>query len=240
MFLRKYEIYYLPKMKREIIKQIESYNGGLVDYSSLYFFLLEVFKKVGVLYAKATYRTVMAQANEKRMPIGFNELIINIIINEFRLKLLNEASVEVAQTTKEIIEAALIKGQQEGMSLNEVINNLKGSNIVTWRARLILRTELNKATNFAEQVGVDATGIATQKEWVSTRDDRTRDSHLSANGQLVEDGEPFLINGRYTMQRPGDSTNEDGTKVPASEIVNCRCVVARKVKRDSTGKVIKK
>ena len=59
MFLRKYEIYYLPKMKREIIKQIESYNGGLVDYSSLYFFLLEVFKKVGVLYAKATYRTVI-------------------------------------------------------------------------------------------------------------------------------------------------------------------------------------
>ena len=54
---------------------------------------------------------------------------------------------------------------------------------------------------------------------------------MQADGQTVPDGAPFNINGAYTMQRPGDSTNEDGTKVPAKEIVNCRCVVGREVVR---------
>jgi len=229
-FIRKYERMYISKMRKLLKWEILNYNGE-PSIGPIYNFLLELYTKVGPIYAKSSYQGVMKQANKKRMPIGFNEAIIQGIINEFRLKLLNESSAEIDSTTRNSIEKALIEGQLQGKGLVQVLNELAASDMPKSRARTILRTELNKAANFAEQLGVDATGIKTNKIWISTRDGRTRDSHIMADGQTVPDGEPFTIRGRYKMQRPGDSTNEDGTKVPPEEIVKCRCVVGREVVR---------
>lgn len=229
--LRKYEKKYLAKVKSILRDQIRGYNGE-INIAKMYEFLIHIYGDIGKVYAKIAYDSVMKMAQKKRRPIGFNELIVAAIINEYKLKLLNESAAEIDQTTRDIIQEALTAGQLRGLSLPDVLKEVLISGMVESRARMILRTELNKAANYAEQIGVDATGLPTNKIWVATNDDRTRDSHRHADGQKVEDGKPFTISGQYTMQRPGDSRNEDGTKVPAKEIINCRCVIARELKRE--------
>jgi uncharacterized protein with gpF-like domain len=90
------------------------------------------------------------------------------------------------------------------------------------RAALIARTETHGAANFGAQEAAKETGLQLRKEWVSASDERTRDSHRRADGQVVGMDEPFRIGGARLMY-PGDP---DG---PADETINCRCAVAHQV-----------
>jgi uncharacterized protein with gpF-like domain len=54
------------------------------------------------------------------------------------------------------------------------------------------------------------------REWASVGDDRTRDSHLDADGQVVGLNEPFIVGGESLMF-PGDP---DGSE---EETAGCRC-----------------
>lgn len=55
-----------------------------------------------------------------------------------------------------------------------------------------------------------------RQEWLSSRDERVRDSHSERDGQVVEVGQPFDIGAGYLLF-PGDPEG------PAEEVVNCRC-----------------
>jgi len=57
-----------------------------------------------------------------------------------------------------------------------------------------------------------------EKYWISTGDDRTRETHREAGGQVRAFADPFLIGGSE-MLYPHDPAG------PAREVVNCRCVV---------------
>jgi uncharacterized protein with gpF-like domain len=56
--------------------------------------------------------------------------------------------------------------------------------------------------------------------WLSQRDDRVRDSHAAADGQVVEVNEAFVVGG-CLMRWPldGELCGDPG------EIINCRCVM---------------
>jgi len=54
------------------------------------------------------------------------------------------------------------------------------------------------------------------KVWQAITDDRTRASHLTANGQVRKLNDPFSVGGA-SLQWPAD------TGGPLSEIINCRC-----------------
>lgn len=56
------------------------------------------------------------------------------------------------------------------------------------------------------------------KEWVSRGDARVRDSHISADGQIVPMNQPFNVGGE-SLQWPGDRT----LGASLGNIVNCRC-----------------
>lgn len=58
-------------------------------------------------------------------------------------------------------------------------------------------------------------GIKLRKKWLATRDERTRDSHASINGEVVDWDKPFS-NG---LMFPGDPSG------PAAEVYNCRCAL---------------
>lgn len=89
----------------------------------------------------------------------------------------------------------------------------------TWRnrAQRIGRTESTAALNAGATAAFKAEGI-NRKEWVSTLDPRTRDSHLAANGQVQGMFEPFVVGGAL-LQFPGDPSG------PAEEVINCRCAM---------------
>lgn len=58
-----------------------------------------------------------------------------------------------------------------------------------------------------------------KKVWISMNDDKTRDSHLDADGQEQNIDEPFEV-GDSLLMEPGD----DSLGADIEEIANCRCV----------------
>lgn len=66
-------------------------------------------------------------------------------------------------------------------------------------------------------------GVKSQQMWVATLDSRTRHEHRLLDGQKVEVGKPFKVDGKE-IRYPGDPT-------AAPELVyNCRCAVVAVVK----------
>ena len=57
-----------------------------------------------------------------------------------------------------------------------------------------------------------------KKRWVSVLDERTRQEHVNADGQVVMASDPFLV-GSYKLMQPGDTSLGAGLET----IINCRC-----------------
>lgn len=83
------------------------------------------------------------------------------------------------------------------------------------RVELVARTETMRASNAGGFQLYKDWGVA-RKEWLATGDNRTRDSHRAANGQIVSIDEPFTVGGS-PMMYPGDPG------APIAEFANCRC-----------------
>lgn len=89
----------------------------------------------------------------------------------------------------------------------------------------IARTEAhriqNKATSDA-QFKAKEKGADVVKQWDSTLDSRTRESHRKLDGQIRELEDPFIVNGHKAM-RPGDFGRPE-------EDINCRCVLLQRAR----------
>lgn len=61
-------------------------------------------------------------------------------------------------------------------------------------------------------------GIHLKQQWVATLDGKTRHAHRQLDGQTVDVGQPFTVDG-YELDYPGDP------KAPGYLIYNCRCTI---------------
>jgi uncharacterized protein with gpF-like domain len=95
-----------------------------------------------------------------------------------------------------------------------------GSARWTNRANVIATTEIHRAG----QAGIQAAGMAISrlesvrlnKKWISHRDERTRQAHRDADGQIVPLNSTFLV-GNDSLLYPSDPT------APPETVINCRC-----------------
>lgn len=85
------------------------------------------------------------------------------------------------------------------------------------RANRIARTESTAAYNFANLTALADEGW-THKEWLATRDTRTREAHVDLDGQVVRITEPFIVDG-LPIFMPGDPS------AAAHLTINCRCIL---------------
>jgi SPP1 gp7 family putative phage head morphogenesis protein len=129
----------------------------------------------------------------------------------------------VTDTTYSDIRLALNEGVSAGEGIPDLAKRITKvfDQASTTRATTIARTEVISAYNgsavrVAAQEGAAVVG---GQEWISAEDNRTREAHLSADGQIVPIGQPFYVGGR-AMAYPGDPAGG------ASNTVNCRCTVA--------------
>lgn len=97
--------------------------------------------------------------------------------------------------------------------------------LLALRGETIGRTESLRSLNAGRQEGMDQllesgelVHEQVKKRWDDTGDGRTRESHMHADGQTVDVGQPFIVGG-YRLMFPGDTS----LGAPASETVNCRC-----------------
>lgn len=143
-------------------------------------------------------------------------------------------STELNQTTKkqllEKLRKALTESLENGEGLEKTKKRLQESarevfgELSNTRAYLIARTETGASVNVGQVATYKATGIE-KKEWISTLDDRTRESHLMMDGIIADIDAPFEVEnltegGVDNMQYPLDPNGSAGN------VCNCRCSVA--------------
>ena len=125
---------------------------------------------------------------------------------------------------KKKITAQVSRGIATGMSFQQVAKQLSGyTNIGYNNAVRIARTEGHRiqvqsamdACHKAKDKGADVV-----KQWDSTLDSRTRESHQAVDGEIRELDKPFS-NG---LMFPGDPSGG------AAEVVNCRCALLQRAR----------
>lgn len=125
---------------------------------------------------------------------------------------------------KQRITAEVSRSIATGMSFQQMAQQLAGKTSIGYtNAIRIARTEGHRIQC---QAGMDACykakdmGADVVKQWDSTLDARTRDSHVALDGEIREIDQRFSNRLRF----PGDPQGA------AAEVVNCRCALLQRAK----------
>ena len=187
----------------------------------------DAFEKVYTRVMKVFGQESLANLKEsmqKEVSVDWDVLIAQWIAGNEILNPSDTTSkiVLVTRTTQDRIRKNVATALKEGTSIPNFAKQLKSDyGFSLRRATLIGRTEVIAASNAGSVLGAQASGIPTKKVWLATQDDRTRDLHLSVDGQKVPNLEtPFNVGGDE-MQYPGDSS----LGAAPSNTINCRCTV---------------
>ena len=115
------------------------------------------------------------------------------------------------------VNSAVIKGIKKGESMDKIAKRLEKVTDMDKNAAIRnARTMVTAAENGARQATAEAManiGIPTKKQWNAVGDERTRESHLMIDGEVVKYDQPFS-NG---LMFAGDPNGDLG------EVYNCRC-----------------
>lgn len=182
---------------------------------------------------------------EIKAGFGFNDEFLREILAFFNRYLLNQAILPISETTKQQILDVISEGVKNGWGADKIANSLESPELLLWRARLIVRTESNKAMNYGQRLGESKSEWETTKKWIAADDSRTRTSHNLVDDMVLDFNERFLVPvykgtkppiqiGVDLMTGPGDN------HAHAANICNCRCTLAFKGKRDENGRLIRK
>jgi hypothetical protein len=170
----------------------------------------------------------------KRASLGVNEIWVEEVKKYLDKYLLDKSVLPITEYSRKVILEALRKGIDEGLGTEEIVRLLKGlEDVNKIRAMRIVRTESLRAANFGHMLGANDSEYLYVKEWIAVDDARTRRTHRhgsGVDGEKVDFEQPFSNGLLY----PGDPAGS------AAEVVNCRCSVGFRVKRDANGRPMKK
>ena len=167
----------------------------------------------------------------------FAELFQRLALQYIQAEAVRRRIVGIVETTRANVVAAIDRGQRAGLGVDQIAKDITENSPIRSRTRahIIARTETHGAANYGANEAAKATGLKLKKEWVSVQDHRTRDfgqsdgilddfDHRSANGQIVDMDQPFVIAGKSgqpeMLMYPGDPNGSPGNTI------NCRCGVS--------------
>ena len=112
------------------------------------------------------------------------------------------------------INGIITQGYTSGKGINVVAQMLQTrfNQLETWEAKRIARTEIHNAHNNAIMKTYETLDVE-YTQWIAADDDRTRESHIEVDREIIRLGDEYSNGLKY----PGDT---DG---PIEEWINCRC-----------------
>lgn len=124
---------------------------------------------------------------------------------------------QINDTTRTALRSTLADGTAAGESTGKLVARIRSvfTDATTRRAKVIARTEIVRASNFGATEAMRQAGIE-KRQWLSTDDTHTRETHVDLDGQIRGIDEPFESPTGATAMYPGDFGI-------AAEDVNCRC-----------------
>lgn len=241
-FQLKKENQFTKKFEKALKLQVEAYikTQDLMSVPAfpIYTVLTELYTTVGPQWA----RMVRMDTNEKALgQMSFNEQIVQLMQQYYGIDLLNDAQ-GITEYTRQVIMKVLQQAAQEGWGIDEIVRQLTASSeLGGMRARRIARTETVTAANGAAMIYAQTSMNVMDKIWIAATDNRTRQDHVIVNGTKLPIDEPFqLASGSVEMMQPGARQQPNGLNVPADQVVNCRCAVGFRARRDANGKIIRR
>jgi HK97 family phage portal protein len=159
--------------------------------------------------------TAIANLGTERMLHGIEHKQTETVIDEAVLIARANKITGISDTIFDQLNASIGEALNNLETIPEIATRTKEVfNMATNRSIVIARTESNSLLNGSATATYEKEGVQS-KEWLTTMDDKARESHQEINGQIVPIGANFS-NG---LQYPG----ADG---PAEEVVNCRCAIS--------------
>lgn len=144
----------------------------------------------------------------------------DLFVQEYIAAYGGEKIVSISETTRTQIMTQIFLGQKEGLGQRDIAKKITANATIIGRQRanVIARTETHAAGNYGAKKQAEDTGLQMQREWIASQGARTRETHSSADGQIVGMNDPFDVGG-YQLMFPGDPAG------PAAEVINCRCAI---------------
>lgn len=236
----------------KVVKVLESHgidaakhaNERIIANEELYKPITELYKVFGFYMARRTTREInrSAKATEQKAGFGLDEGFLKRIISYLNQFIFSRVILPITQTTKDLILEKLIEGEKQGWGVSKIVSELGNVDMTVSRAYTIVRTESQKAMQYGQETASRESRWQTEKEWISAHDARTRTSHRIVDGMKVDEGTRFPVpiikkgihQGVDLMMGPGDP------HASAGNIINCRCTLVTKAKRDERGRLILK
>lgn len=211
--------------------------------------ITEIYKEVGLYFAN---KTIFDLRQEQKAGFGFNAEFLRDILNYFARYLLNKAVLPISSDIKKLILKILSAGLEQGKGGEEIARELVQPELTLWRARMITRTEANKAMNYGQLLGESKSPYESNKIWIAADDDRTRHSHSEMDNVMIDFKDKYLVPIYKSMPVPGKRkgiqtqvgvdfmTGPGDQNASAGNVINCRCTIGFKLKRDENGRLIRK
>lgn len=208
-------------------KQLEKQVAGIVDnlqgknFSSVADYLNTCYNQsfLGTMY------DIQGQGIPLIFPIDQKQVLKAVQKTSDDIKL----SKKIAGTTEELkktVLSELQRGLSTSMSYADIARNISSHGSASLsRSMTIARTEGHRVQNVAKMdslAGAKARGADVVKQWDSTLDGATRDTHRRLDGQVRELDEDFEVDG-MSAPYPG------GFGDPAEDC-NCRCCILQRAR----------
>jgi uncharacterized protein with gpF-like domain len=167
----------------------------------------------------ASGRVAMSKAkgdDKQPKPIGY---ALDTATDAWLAKNLGKKITGITETSRKDIAAQILEGTKKGESLPKIakrIDKFYLESIIPNRSMVIARTEVGAATSWAQHEIAQDSDVPLEKEWLSQRDQRVRETHRIADGQRVGLDDPFIV-GESELQYPRDPAGDP------EEIIQCRC-----------------
>lgn len=216
-----------PVFRRQMMRvsaRIESTGGYALEELELAF--ANELSGVMMLQYRRTmsdFRNVVVQDGKSAMPwerkefLDIWETAVRTWLGRYALRRATQVAGNFFADVRNELESSYAEGLGAAAAARRV-RQVVGDAWTVWKAQRLARTEAHTASSVGMEEAVRSTGLQVDREWLAAEDNRTRESHALADGQIRAVDEPFQVGG-VSMMFPGDP---DG---PAKEVVNCRCTL---------------
>ncbi len=118
----------------------------------------------------------------------------------------------ILATNLDDVKRVILAGTDENLSTAQIGRNVRKfyDDRSAFKAMRVARTETSRAAGYGQQEAARQSGVVKTKTWITSRDDRVRDSHVALDGETVKFDEPY----------------SDGSAYPGEQDIMCRCVEA--------------
>ncbi len=208
---------------------------------------ITIYKNVGLMHAKRVGRDINAHTkafDPESFAAMFEKAVAEFMYGKGfnRIMLMRQTFMEFLV---DMLQSQVTFGDSPSPStLTDWIQSIVQSpQFYRWQAMRIARTESTAASNYGAMKSAEEFGYAMTKEWMSAHDSRTRRKpddeydHRQMDGKKVNYEEPFEFHSKEgvvdKIMFPGDPQGHAGN------VINCRCTVSLRPRRDKEGNLIR-